>query len=112
MSEQRLHTHWQQKVFAKLLGLQYKLVYKKGTENRVVDALSRKSSHDSECSAVTACSPKWIQEVLNGYHQDPHASSILTKLLLDEQAVPNFSIHQGLLKYKGRVWVGDNFPLQ
>ena len=112
MTEQRLHTHWQQKVFAKLLGLQYKLVYKKGTENRVVDALSRKSSHDPECSAVTACSPKWIQEVLNGYHQDPHASSILTKLLLDEQAGPNFSIHQGLLKYKGRVWVGDNFPLQ
>jgi hypothetical protein len=31
LSEQRLNTHWQQKVFTKLLGLQYKIVYKKGT---------------------------------------------------------------------------------
>lgn len=27
LSDQRIHTHWQQKVFTKLLGLQYKIVY-------------------------------------------------------------------------------------
>jgi len=58
LSEQRLHTHRQQKVFAKLLGLQYKVIYKKGTDNRVADALSRKSSHDSECAALTSCTPQ------------------------------------------------------
>lgn len=30
LNEQRLHTVWQQKVFTKLLGLHYKIVYKKG----------------------------------------------------------------------------------
>jgi hypothetical protein len=40
LSDQRLHTHWQQKVFTKLIGLQYKIVYRKGSTNRVVDALS------------------------------------------------------------------------
>ena len=45
LNEQRLHTQWQQKVFTKLLGLQYKVVYKKGVENGVADALSRKSHH-------------------------------------------------------------------
>jgi hypothetical protein len=30
LNEQRLHTQWQQKVFTKLLGLQYKIIYKKG----------------------------------------------------------------------------------
>jgi hypothetical protein len=47
LNEQRLHTHWQQKVFTKLLGLQSKIIYKKGVDNRVVDALSRKSFHSA-----------------------------------------------------------------
>jgi hypothetical protein len=33
LNEQRFHTVWQQKVFTKLLGLDYKIVYKKGADN-------------------------------------------------------------------------------
>lgn len=33
LNEQRLNTVWQQRVFSKLLGLQYKIIYKKGVEN-------------------------------------------------------------------------------
>jgi len=38
---QKIHQGMQQKAFIKLLGLQYKLVYKKGLENKAADALSR-----------------------------------------------------------------------
>jgi hypothetical protein len=41
LTEQRLHTPWQHKVFTKLMGLQYRIVYRKGIENGVADALSR-----------------------------------------------------------------------
>lgn len=41
LNEQRLNTPWQQKVFTKLLGMQYRIIYKQGTDNRVADALSR-----------------------------------------------------------------------
>ena len=41
LNDQRLHTVWQQRVFTKLLGLQYRIVYKPGTNNRVENALSR-----------------------------------------------------------------------
>jgi hypothetical protein len=41
LNKQRLHTIWQQKVYSKLAGLQYCIVYKNGIENTVADALSR-----------------------------------------------------------------------
>jgi hypothetical protein len=41
LADQRLYTYWQQKVFSKLIGLQYKIVYCKGIDNRDADALSR-----------------------------------------------------------------------
>ncbi|WVZ50528.1 hypothetical protein U9M48_001773 [Paspalum notatum var. saurae] len=40
LTDQRLNTPWQQKVFSKLLGLQYRVIYKAGANNRVADALS------------------------------------------------------------------------
>uniref|UniRef100_A0A8I6Z4Y9 Reverse transcriptase RNase H-like domain-containing protein n=1 Tax=Hordeum vulgare subsp. vulgare TaxID=112509 RepID=A0A8I6Z4Y9_HORVV len=39
--EQRLTTPWQQKDFTKLLGLRYRIRYKKRVENHGADALSR-----------------------------------------------------------------------
>lgn len=41
LSDQRLTTPWQLKAYTKLLGLDYKIVYRKGTANSVADALSR-----------------------------------------------------------------------
>ena len=56
LGDQRLHTAWQQKVFTKLLGLQYRIVYKPGTDNRVADALYRRSQV-VELSAISAPVP-------------------------------------------------------
>ncbi|WVZ79270.1 hypothetical protein U9M48_026871 [Paspalum notatum var. saurae] len=53
LTDQRLHTHWQRKVFSKLLGLQYKVVYKKGSDNRVADALSRYPVATTQCAAIS-----------------------------------------------------------
>jgi hypothetical protein len=42
LTDQRLHTEWQHKALTKMMGLQYKIVYKKGINNGAADALSRK----------------------------------------------------------------------
>jgi hypothetical protein len=56
-NEQRQNTPWQHRVFTKLMGLQYKIVYKEGTDNSVADALSRKP-HTSQLSlAVPLITP-------------------------------------------------------
>jgi hypothetical protein len=108
LTEQRLHTHWQQKVFTKLMGLQYRVVYKQRIDNRVADALSRKSSHEMVCAAVSSTSPAWIQEVLAGYDQDEHTLSMMAKLAIDPTVVPHFTLSVGLLRYKGKIWIGAN----
>ena len=58
----------QQKAFIKLLGLQYKIIYK-GLENKAVDALSRQAE-PSSLAAFTASTPKWLEIILEGYQQD------------------------------------------
>jgi hypothetical protein len=117
LNEQRLHTHWQQKVFSKLLGLNYRIVYKKGVENKVADALSRVPcpgdiQTDACCLVLSSCTPKWLEEVMCIYEKDTYVTDIIAKLTLDKDAVPNFTWHQGFLRYKSRVWVGSDQDLQ
>lgn len=112
LSEQRLHTEWQKKVFTKLLGLNCKIIYKPGIHNRVADALSRRTDPSAECVLVSSCTPSWLEEVIATYEADPYVLDIITKLAVQSRAVPNFSLHQGLLKYKNRVWIGNVPPVQ
>jgi hypothetical protein len=53
LGEQQLHSELQKKAMAKMIGLQFQIVHKKGVENAMADALSRVSylmalSHVSE----------------------------------------------------------------
>lgn len=113
LSDQRLHTNWQQKAFTKLLGLDYKICYRKGNTNSATDALSRKGLEEvSTMMVVSEYAPLWVQEITKGYEEDSYSSQLLTELVLDPAARPHFSLHNGLIRYKGRVWVGDNPSLQ
>jgi hypothetical protein len=67
-------------VFVKLLGLQYRLVYKKGAKNSAADALSRRVHSDSHILAVSSATPAWIEEIANSYEQDEKASELVAKL--------------------------------
>ena len=60
LNEQRLHTPWQQHVFTKLLGLRYKIAYRKGSDNGAADALSRRD-HSCELSAVSSLVHSWLE---------------------------------------------------
>lgn len=112
LADQRLHTPWQQKLFTKLLGLQYRIVYRPGSTNRAADALSRKVAPESSCAALSVVTPQWILEVVSGYNGDPASKDLLSKLSIDPQAVSKFSLKDGLLRFQDRIWVGANPPLQ
>jgi hypothetical protein len=44
----------------------------------------------------------------NSYTVDPIAKDLISKLSLDDMVVPNFTLKQGLLRYKNRIWIGKD----
>lgn len=89
-NEQRLHTLWQQKVYTKLVGLQYKILYKKGIENGAADALSRQPT--STCFAVSQCIPDWLQEIVQVYEDNIKAQDLLARLCLRSGDMEPFTL--------------------
>jgi len=110
LEEQRLHAPWQQKVFTQLLGLQYRIVYKKGVDNGAADALSRVPV--AQCAAMSVCQPAWLLEVLQSYDSDPVTQELLAKLSDTSVSTPNYTLQDGLIRYKGRIWVGNDAALR
>ncbi|WVZ91209.1 hypothetical protein U9M48_037412 [Paspalum notatum var. saurae] len=107
LNTQRLHTTWQQKVFTKLLGFQYQVVYKKGVDNGAADALSRHPSPPAQLAAISSSVPQWATALTTAYATDPSAQDLLVQLSVAQTPVGHYTLHQGLIKYKGRLWLGS-----
>jgi hypothetical protein len=112
LTDQRLHTEWQRKALTKLMGLQYKVVYKKGILNGAADALARKPTHSSQIMAVTTVQPVWLASVQASYIADPHAQQLLQRLAVAPLSDDHYTLDHGILRYQGRIWVGNNEQLQ
>jgi hypothetical protein len=97
----------QQKAFIKLLGLQYKLVYKKGLDNKAADALSRQSTF-ADLNAMSASTSRWLEIIVEGYHQDPQTRQLLTELSITGANDKGFALVDGLIRHKGKIWLGNH----
>lgn len=107
MASQRLTEGIQHKLLLKLLEFDYTTEYKKGKENLVADALSRKdTSAPSTCNNITVVIPQWIEDVKKSYEADPDSSKLLHKVAADTDDQPKFSTANGIIKYKNRIYVG------
>ncbi|XP_040244116.3 uncharacterized protein [Aegilops tauschii subsp. strangulata] len=111
LEEQRLTTPWQQKAFTKLLGLRYCIKYKKGSDNSAADALSRARPQEM-LSAITSCQPAGLEDVVNSYNANPHAQKLLEQLSIRPDPKKRFRLHQGVLRFRDRIWLGGSTALQ
>ena len=110
LTEQNLHSEMQRKAMTRLMGLQFKVVYRQGKENVVADALSR-VGHLMAVQSVSASQPMWLQEILNSYMTDPHAQQLLVRLAVTSPTQDGYSLHQGLIRFQGKIWVACNSAL-
>lgn len=92
-----------------MLGLQYHLQYCKGIENKAADALSRQ---EGEMAAISQSLPVWLDEVVSGYQKDDVAQEILQKFSGVDDLSSDFIVKDGVIRYKGRVWIGHNKQAQ
>ena len=81
------------------MGFNSDIVYKKGVENKVVDALSRIHESEGQLFLVSWVTPLWQQEIINNYEKDTLAQKLLTQLIVDPQSAPPYTLVHGLLKH-------------
>lgn len=90
----------------KLLSLYYEVQYKRGTDNRVADALSRRQEEEGSTYALTSSEPTWMQQVVLSYEHNPFSSQLLTELIVDPMRKPNYTLVHGVIRYKQKIFMG------
>jgi hypothetical protein len=111
LGDQKLMEGMQQKAFFKLLGLQYKIQYKKGLDNKAADALSRQQE-PPQLLAASVITPRWLGIIMEGYQQDEDSKKLLAELALIGTNDKGFSLVDGIIKHHDRIWLGQNKEAQ
>jgi hypothetical protein len=88
--------------------------YKRGVENRVADALSRKEGWEDDISLTMITIPiaSWIEELKQQYAVDPELQQLMAKWQGNELDTRKFSLHDGLLFYKQKILLGQSPQLK
>lgn len=92
----------------KLLEFTYTIEYKKGKANRAADALFRIPT----LFAITAVVPSWSEDIEKSYTQDATCTSLITQLTAGSTTLPKYSFQAGILRYKGRIYIGTYLKFQ
>lgn len=110
--EQKITTAIQQKGMLKLLGLDYIIQYRKGKENKAADALSRRGYEEGSNKPISAVVPEWVMEISKSYLQDVDCQKLIEQLSLKQSEVSGYTFDHGLLRYKGKLYIGKEGGLR
>jgi hypothetical protein len=100
--EQRLSSEEQQKWVTKILGYDFEIVYKKGKQNVVVDALSRKDEDvEAFLCAISIIQPDWIIEARDEWKNDGKVWTLIERLQQD--SVHQIHLHGKMIHYGTKI---------
>lgn len=80
-------------------------------ENKAADALSRRDEV-AEMQQLTVIQPMWVVEVIKSYEQDNEAQDIMAGCTLRPHDVSLYTYGDGLIKYKGKIYIGKSTDLR
>ena len=63
-----------------MLGYDYEIIYRKGHENIVADALARQFEEESTVLTIFLPIPEWIEEARKEWFSHPWLSQLITQL--------------------------------
>jgi hypothetical protein len=89
--EQRISSQEKQKWVTKLFGYDYEIIYKKGQDNVMADALSQKYEDEGSLFSLSFIVPDWLQAVRQEWLQDPKSSHLIQQLQTKAPAPPGYS---------------------
>jgi hypothetical protein len=89
----------------KLFGYNYEIIYKKGKDNVVADALSQKYEDEGSLFSLSFIVPDWLQAVFQEWLQDPKSSQLIQQLQSNAPAFTGYSWLHEELRYKGRFYL-------
>jgi hypothetical protein len=104
---QVIQTPEQQFYLAKLLGYSYDIVYKPGAQNRVADALSR-----IHCLALSIPHAEFLTKLKEKLTQDNEFQQFLTKVQGQPSDYKDFQVFNGLVFFKGKLFLPKTSPLR
>ena len=95
-----------------MLGYDYEIIYKKGKDNRVSDALSRQFEEESTLLAISLPIPDWIEEARREWFSHPGLSQLISQLQVDPNSSKGYSWQNDILRYKDRVIISPTSTLK
>lgn len=109
---QIVQTPEQQFYLAKLLGYSYDIVYKPGAQNRVADSLSRVHEPLPEFLAIIV--PQWeiLKKLQECFQHDPQLQELLLKVQQEPNSHPHFQVLNGVLYFKGKLYIPTTSQLK
>lgn len=87
-------------------------MYKPGTQNRVADALSRLHEVQSQIFAITI--PHWdfLQKLQEQFKTDTQLQQLMSQVQEDPNSHPDFQVLQGILFYKGKLYIPSSSSIK
>jgi hypothetical protein len=111
--EQRLSSEEQQKWVTKILGYDFEIIYKKGKQNVVADALSRKDEYvEAFLYAISIIQPDWIIEARDEWKNDEKVWNLIQRLQQDSNASDTFTWKNDSLWYKYHLYLCKNSQIK
>lgn len=109
--QQKISTPFQQFWLSKLMGFNYEIQYKKGSENLAAEALSRVSGSEILCMAISVLDSNLHSLIQASYSLDINIQQLLGKLQSGLE-VRHYTLVDSLIRKKGKILVGPDESLK